>query len=136
MKVDESCRYTETHEWVRLEGDEATIGITDFAQEQLSDIVYVELPEEGDEFAKGDVFATVESVKTASDCYMPLSGEITALNTELESAPQLVNEDPYGAGWFVKCLARDLSELDDLLDAKAYEEHCARELAEMEEGGE
>lgn len=130
MKVDETCRYTTTHEWLRTEGDEATIGITDFAQEQLSDIVYVELPEEGDEFEKGDVFATVESVKAASNCYMPIGGEIIAINTELEGAPQLLNEDPYGAGWLVRCRARDLSEMDDLMDAAAYKEHCARELSE------
>lgn len=130
MKVDESCRYTTTHEWVRIEGDEATVGITDFAQEQLSDIVYVELPEEGDEFAKGDVFATIESVKAASDCYMPIGGLIIAINTTLESAPQLVNEDPFGAGWLVKCRAKNLAELEELMDASAYKEHCARELAE------
>lgn len=126
-RIDESCRYTKTHEWVRVEGHEATVGITDYAQDQLSDVVYVELPEEGDVLRKGDVFATVESVKAASDCYMPIGGEITQINEELESAPQLVNEDPYGAGWFVKCMANDLSELDDLMDPEAYREHCAKE---------
>lgn len=132
MKVDKDCRYTETHEWVRVEGDEATTGITDFAQEQLSDIVFVELPELGDEFEKGEVFATVESVKAASDCYLPLGGEIIEINEELEGAPQLVNEDPYGAAWFVKFRASNLAELDSLMDPQAYEKHCAEELEKGE----
>ncbi len=132
MKIDKDCRYTETHEWVRVEGDEATTGITDFAQEQLSDIVFVELPEVGDEFEQGEVFATVESVKAASDCYLPIGGEITEINEELEGAPQLVNEDPYGAAWFARFRASDLSELDGLMDPQAYEKHCAEELEKGE----
>ena len=132
MKVDERCRYTETHEWVRVEGDLAKAGITDHAQEQLSDIVYVELPEVGETFEKGDVFATVESVKAASDCYMPLSGEITAINEELADSPQLVNEDPYGAAWFVEFTPSDLSELDKLMTPEEYERFVAKE---MEKGG-
>lgn len=129
MKVDKNCRYAKTHEWVRVDGDEATVGITDYAQQQLSDVVYVELPEVGDVFEKGDVFATVESVKAAADCYMPIGGEITEVNRELETAPQLVNQDPFGAAWFIKCTASDLSELDDLMDAAAYEKFVAEEEA-------
>lgn len=131
MKLDKDCRYTKTHEWVRVEGNEATTGITDFAQEELSDVVYVELPEIGDNFDKGEAYATVESVKTASEVYMPVGGEIIAVNEELDSKPQLVNEDPFGAGWFVKFTVADLAELDDLLDADAY----AKFIAEEAKGG-
>jgi glycine cleavage system H protein len=130
MKLDKDCRYAETHEWVRVDGNEATVGITDHAQEQLSDVVYVELPEMGDVFAKGEVFATVESVKAAADVYMPIGGEITEINEELEDVPQLVNEDPFGAAWFAKFTASDLLELDDLLDADGYGKFVAEEEAE------
>lgn len=132
ITVDPACRYTQTHEWVRVEGNEAWAGITDYAQQQLSDIVYVELPEEGDAFDKGEVFATVESVKAASDCYMPISGEVLELNGELETSPALVNEDPYGQGWFIKFQPTDLSELDDLMDAEAYEKFAQAELEKGE----
>ena len=121
MKVDPSCRYDEEHEWVRVEGDEGVVGVSDYAQDQLSDVVYVELPEVGDTFDKGDVFAVVESVKAASDVYMPLTGEIVEINEDLEDSPELVNEDPYGAAWFVRMSIVDLAELDDLLDADAYQ---------------
>jgi glycine cleavage system H protein len=130
MKIDKDCRYVKTHEWVRVDGDEATVGITDYAQQQLSDVVYVELPEMGDVFEKGEVFATVESVKAAADVYMPIGGEITEVNEELEDAPQLVNEDPFGAAWFVRFTASDLSELDDLMDAEAYVKFVAEEETE------
>ena len=132
MKIDKNCRYAETHEWVRVEGDLATAGITDYAQSQLSDVVYVELPEVGDVFDKGEVFATVESVKTAADCYMPIGGEITEVNEELSGSPALVNEDAFGKGWFVQFTPSDLSELDDLMTPEEYQEHVARE---EEEGG-
>jgi glycine cleavage system H protein len=132
MKIEKDCRYTETHEWVRVEGDLATAGITDYAQSQLSDVVYVELPEVGDEFDQGDVFATVESVKAAADVYMPLSGEITEVNEELSGSPELVNEDAFGEGWFIQFIPSDLSELDDLLSPEEYQEHVAKE---EEEGG-
>lgn len=132
IKVDPTCRYTETHEWVRVEGDEAWTGITDYAQQQLSDIVYVEMPEEGDTFEKGEVYCTVESVKAASDCYMPIGGEVLELNEELEDAPELVNEDPYGAGWFVKFRPADPGELDDLMDPAAYEKFAEEELEKGE----
>ena len=130
MKVDKDCYYTENHEWVRVEGAEATVGITDYAQQELSDVVYVELPEVGDVFEKGDVFATVESVKAAADVYMPIGGEITQVNEELEDAPQLVNEEPYGAAWFARFTPSDLSELDDLMGAEAYEGFVTEEEVE------
>jgi glycine cleavage system H protein len=120
MKVDPGCRYTQEHEWVRVEGDEGLIGLTDYAQEQLSDIVYVELPEVGDDFETGDIFATVESVKAASDVYMPVGGEILEINEELEDSPELVNQDPYGDAWFVRIAIADPADLDNLMDAQAY----------------
>ena len=122
MKVDPSCRYGEEHEWVRVEGDEGVIGVSDYAQDQLSDVVYVELPEAGDTFEKGDVFAVVESVKAASDVYAPLTGEIVETNSALEDSPELVNTDPYGDGWLFRIQLEDTSELDGLLDAEAYAE--------------
>jgi glycine cleavage system H protein len=120
MKLDPDCRYSQEHEWVRVEGDEGVIGITDYAQDQLSDVVYVELPEVGDTFAKGDILATVESVKTASDVYMPVGGEVLEINEVLEDSPELVNKDPYGEAWFVRIALDDPAELDDLMDAEAY----------------
>jgi len=132
VQVDPECLYTETHEWIRVEGDHGYVGITDYAQEQLSDIVYVEVPEEGDTFAKGEVYCVVESVKAASDCYLPVEGEIVEVNAELEDSPDLVNTDPYGEGWFVKIAIGDAGEMDDLMDAQAYAEFA--EQAE-EQGG-
>ena len=120
MKIDPGFKYHEEHEWVRVEGDEAVIGISDYAQDQLSDVVYVELPEVGDAFEQGDIFAVVESVKAASDVYMPVSGEILEVNEVLEDSPELVNQDPYGEAWFVRIAMADLSELDGLMDAEAY----------------
>ena len=120
MKVDPGFKYHEEHEWVRVEGQEAVIGISDYAQDQLSDVVYVELPEVGDTFEQGDVLAVVESVKAASDVYMPVSGEILEVNEILEDSPELVNQDPYGEAWFVRVAMTDLSELDGLMDAEAY----------------
>jgi glycine cleavage system H protein len=122
MKFDPDCLYNEEHEWIRVEGDEGVIGISDYAQDQLSDVVYVELPEAGDTFALGDIFATVESVKAASDVYMPVGGEILEINEVLEDAPELVNQDPYGEAWFVRIAIADEAELDELMDAKAYKE--------------
>ena len=132
MKIDKDCRYMETHEWVRVEGDLATAGISDHAQSQLSDVVYVELPEVGDVFDKGEVFATVESVKAAADVYMPVGGEITEVNEELSGAPELVNQDAFGEGWFLRFIPSDLLELDDLMTPDEYQEHVAKE---EEEGG-
>ena len=121
MKLDPEARYSESHEWVRKEGDEVVCGITDYAQESLSDIVYVELPEVGDTFAKGDTFGVVESVKAASDLYMPMGGEISAINEVLEDTPELVNQDAYGEGWMLRFNPSDPGEFDSLLDGKAYE---------------
>ena len=130
IKVDSRCRYTKTHEWIRADGDEAYVGITDYAQDQLSDIVYVEMPEVGDSFEKGEVFGVVESVKAASDVYLPVAGEIVELNEELQDSPDLVNRDPYGDGWFVKIAVEDPDELDSLMDAEAYRRHAERALEE------
>lgn len=120
MKFDPSCKYTRNHEWVRAEGDEALVGLTDYAQEQLSDIVYVDLPEVGDRFDAGEVFCTVESVKAASDVYLPVGGEIVAVNEALENTPELVNKDPFGEAWLVRLAIADPGELDELLDVDAY----------------
>ena len=130
IKVDSRCRYTKTHEWIRADGDEAYVGITDYAQDQLSDIVYVEMPEVGDSFEKGEVFGVVESVKAASDVYLPVAGEIVELNEELQDSPDLVNRDPYGEGWFVKIAVEDPDELDSLMDAETYRRHAERALEE------
>lgn len=123
-KTPGDVRYTESDEWVKLEGEEATVGLTDYAQDQLSDVVYVELPAVGDNLAKGDSFGVVESVKAASDMYMPLGGEVTAVNETLEDSPELVNEDPFGKGWMIRVKASDPSEVEGLMDAKAYDAHC------------
>jgi len=132
VKYAEDRRYMPSHEWVKLEGEEAVAGISDYAQDELSDVVYVELPAVGEEFAKGETFAVVESVKAASDVYMPMTGEILAVNAELEDSPQLVNEDPFGVGWFIRFRPSDPEEYQALLDAKAYEKHCQEEA---ERGG-
>ena len=132
MKTDKNCRYMETHEWVRVVGDLATAGVSDYAQSQLSDVVYVELPEVGDAFDQGEVFATVESVKAAADVYMPIGGEITEVNEELSGSPELVNQDAFGEGWLIQFTPSDLSELDGLMTPEEYQEHVAKE---EEEGG-
>ena len=120
MKLDPTCKYHEEHEWIRVEGEEGIIGITDYAQEQLSDVVYVELPEVGDTFELGDVVAVVESVKAASDVYMPVAGEILEINEVLEDSPELVNQDPFGEAWFVRVAITEPAELDELMEAEAY----------------
>ena len=120
--MPENLLYSKTHEWVRVEGDEAIIGISDYAQDQLSDVVYVELPEVGDTFDKGDVLAVVESVKAASDVYMPVSGDILEINEALEDSPELVNEDPFGEAWFVRVAMAAPGELDELMDVDEYKE--------------
>ena len=116
-------RYTRNDEWVRLEGANATTGITDYAQEALSDIVYVELPNVGDTLNKGEVYASVESVKAAAEVYLPLSGAITAVNDALSATPETINSDPHGAGWIAQFTASDPSELNGLMDAAAYEKY-------------
>jgi glycine cleavage system H protein len=115
-----ALKYTEDHEWVLLEGDVATIGISNYAQEQLGDVVYVEVPEVGASIAKGEELAVVESVKAASEVYNPIGGEVVEVNTELEETPTLVNEDPLGEGWFAKIKVADASDMDELMDEDAY----------------
>lgn len=122
MNVPENLRYSKEHEWVRVEGDEAVVGITDFAQGELGDIVYVEVETVGDELAKDEIFGTVEAVKTVSDLYLPVGGEILELNDKLEGQPELVNDDPYGEGWMVRIKLSDPSEVNQLLDAAAYKD--------------
>ena len=122
MKTPKGLKYTKSDEWVKLDGEEATIGISDFAQDQLSDIVYVELlVDEGDSASKGDSVATIESVKAAADVNFPVSGTITAINEALSDAPEVLNSDPYEAGWIVKMKLDETAELEDLMDADAYE---------------
>ncbi len=118
--VPEDLKYSEDHEWIKVENGDARIGITDFAQEELGDIVYVELPEVGDEIEMGDMLGVVESVKTVSDVYSPLSGEIIKINEELEESPEIINEDPYGDGWIVVIKISDTSELDSLSSPEDY----------------
>ena len=117
MNVPEELKYTKDHEWVRIDGDILTIGITDFAQSELGDIVYVEVDTLDENLGSEEVFGTVEAVKTVSDLFLPVSGEITEFNEALEDAPEKVNEDPYGEGWMIKLKCNDLSELDNLLAA-------------------
>lgn len=120
-------KYSEEHEWVLIEGETATIGITKFAREQLGEIVFVELPEIGSEIELGDEAGVVESVKAASEVYAPVSGEVTEINDSLESTPELVNDDPEGEAWFFKMSLSDPSELDGLMDEKAYQAFCAEQ---------
>lgn len=121
MNYPENLRYTKEHEWIRLEGDVAYVGITDFAQKELGDIVYVEVETIGDQVDANSVFGTVEAVKTVSDLYLPVSGTILELNPKLNSNPELVNTDPYGEGWMVKVKLDDPSSIDTLMDANAYQ---------------
>jgi|TARA_B100001093_G_scaffold172903_1_gene165781 glycine cleavage system H protein len=120
MNFPENLKYTKDHEWVSVEGDVATIGITEFAQSELGDIVFVEIETEGENLDQNEVFGTIEAVKTVSDLFMPITGEIIAVNTDLEDSPESVNETPYENGWMVKIKASDLSQIDDLMDASAY----------------
>jgi len=129
MKLDKEARYAKTHEWVRKEGDEVVCGISDHAQESLSDIVYVELPEVGDALEKEGAFGVVESVKAASDVYMPMGGEITAINEALEDTPELVNQAPYGEGWLIRFAPSAPAEFDSLMTADGYAEFVAKEEA-------
>ncbi len=121
MKFPEELLYTETHEWVKNEGNQVTVGLTDYAQSQLKDIVYVELPEIGSEFKKGESVGVVESVKTAADLFSPVTGKVTQTNAALKDSPQFVNEDPYGKGWILKMDLRDKGELRKLLTSEAYQ---------------
>lgn len=122
MKFPTNIKYTNEHEWIRLEGDTAYVGITDYAQQQLGDIVFIDVNTEGETLDKGEVFGTIEVVKTVSDLFLPIGGEILEVNPQLEEHPELVNQDPYGEGWIIKLKPTDASELDDLLDAAGYKE--------------
>ena len=122
MNIPAELKYTKDHEWVRVEGDEVVIGITDFAQGELGDIVFVEVETEGEDLTKEEVFGTVEAVKTVSDLFMPLNAEVLEFNELLEDTPEKVNEDPYGEGWMIRVKLADTSELDDLLSAEQYQE--------------
>ena len=121
MIFPDDRKYSAEHEWILVEGDEATIGISEFAANALGDVVYVDLPSEDDEFSLGDTFGEVESVKSVSELYMPLDGTVIALNDSLENAPETINADPYGNGWLMRVKLYDLAQVDDLLDAEAYE---------------
>jgi glycine cleavage system H protein len=121
MSVPTNLKYTKEHEWILIEGDVATIGITDFAQGELGDIVYVEIETIGETLSKEEVFGSVEAVKTVSDLFMPVSGEILEFNETLEGNPEAVNKDPYGEGWMIKVRVSDLGEVDSLMDAEAYQ---------------
>ena len=120
MNFPTNVKYTSEHEWIRLEGDIAYVGITDYAQDQLGDIVFVDIPTEGETLEKGETFGTIEVVKTVSDLFLPIGGKVLEINPALEENPELVNQDPYGEGWLIKIQPTDLSEMEDLLDAEAY----------------
>jgi glycine cleavage system H protein len=122
MNLPDNLKYTNDHEWVSIDGDTATIGITDFAQGELGDIVYVEIETEGEELDQGETFGTVEAVKTVSDLFMPVKGTIVEINEELDGSPELVNDDPYGKGWMIKIKLSEDANLDELLDASAYQD--------------
>lgn len=122
MNVPVNLKYTKDHEWLRVEGDHAVVGITDFAQGELGDIVFIEIETEGETLNKEEVFGTIEAVKTVSDLFMPVGGEILELNTALDDSPDLVNKDPFGGGWMIKVKVSDPSEIDDLLSPDDYKE--------------
>ena len=120
MNVPENLKYTKDHEWLRVEGDNAYVGVTDFAQGELGDVVFIEIETKGETLSKGEVFGTIEAVKTVSDMFMPVSGEVLEVNPELENTPDIVNKDPFGAGWMVKIKMTNPAELNELLSAGDY----------------
>lgn len=122
MQFPDSLKYTKDHEWIKIEGDTATVGITEFAQRELGDIVFVDINSKGTALSANEIFGTVEAVKTVSDLYLPVSGTITEVNADLEANPEYVNQDPYGKGWMIKMTISNPSELNELLDAAAYQE--------------
>ncbi|HZY45455.1 MAG TPA: glycine cleavage system protein GcvH [Anaerolineae bacterium] len=124
MNFPTDVKYTKTDEWIRVKGNEAEVGLTDYAQNHLSDIVYVELPEVGAEFKQATAFGSIESVKAASDLNLPVSGKISAVNDSLADTPEVVNSDPFGKGWIVKCSVANAAELSGLMDAAAYQKYC------------
>ena len=121
MNFPGDIRYTSEHEWIRVEGDEAYVGITDYAQSELGEIVFVDVPTLGETVGQGEVFGSIEAVKTVSDLNMPVSGEVLEVNGALDAQPELVNNDPYGEGWIIRIAVKDIAELDNLMDATAYE---------------
>ncbi|MBR6830013.1 MAG: glycine cleavage system protein GcvH [Paludibacteraceae bacterium] len=121
MQFPENIRYTSEHEWIRVEGDEAYVGITDYAQSELGEIVFVDVPTLGETVGQGEVFGSIEAVKTVSDLNMPVSGEVLEINGALDAQPELVNNDPYGEGWIIRISVKDAAELDSLMDAAAYQ---------------
>ena len=125
LNVPADLKYTKTDEWIKIDNNEGIVGVTDYAQDALSDVVFVELPQVGDKLKAGERFGTVESVKAASDLQSPIDGTVTAINSALEDTPETVNKDPYGAAWFIKIKPDDLGGLDKLMDAAAYEKYCA-----------
>ena len=122
MKFPENLKYSKDHEWILVDGDTATVGITDFAQSELGEIIFVDVESEGETLDKGEVFGSVEAVKTVSDLNIPVTGEVLEFNEKLEDEPELVNNDPYGDGWIIKISVQDAADLDDLLDAAGYKE--------------
>lgn len=126
MNFPTDVKYTKDHEWIRVEGEVAYVGITDYAQSELGEIVYVDITTEGETVAKEEVFGTIEAVKTVSDLFMPVSGEVVEVNPELEDAPQLINEDAYGKGWIIKVALSDMAEINGLLSAADYEQLIAK----------
>ncbi|MFW5656450.1 MAG: glycine cleavage system protein GcvH [Bacteroidota bacterium] len=122
MNIPENLKYTKDHEWIKVDGDTATVGITDYAQGELGDIVFVEVETEGETLNKEEVFGTIEAVKTVSDLFMPASGEVVEFNSSLEDTPETINKDPYGDGWLIKIKLSDKSQLDELMDATAYQD--------------
>lgn len=126
MNFPNELKYTADHEWVRINGNEAVIGITDFAQSELGEIVYVDVDTEGEKIDRNEVFGSIEAVKTVSDLMMPMTGEVLEVNAELEDAPELVNEDPYGKGWIIKIAIENPAETDELLDAAGYQEKIGK----------
>ena len=120
MNIPADLKYTEDHEWVRVEGDTATVGVTDFAQGELGDVVFVEIETEGEELDKGETFGTVEAVKTVSDLFMPVAGEVIEVNPKLEDTPEIVNEEPYGEGWLIKIKVDNPGDVDELMSADDY----------------
>jgi len=129
MNYPDDLKYTKEHEWIRVEGNTVTIGVTEYAAEQLGDIVYVELPEAGSEYETNDTFGVLESVKAVSDCFAPLNGTVMEANDLLQDSPEIVNEDPYGEGWMIRMEIKDKSQLDKLMDHSKYEEFVKEETS-------
>lgn len=126
MNFPDGLKYTDDHEWVKVDGDVAIIGVTDHAQSELGDVVYVDIEEDLEEVTKGEEFGTIEAVKTVADLFSPVSGSVSAVNTDINDDPEVVNRDPYGEGWMIKVKLSDASELDELMDVDAYKDHVGQ----------